>query len=201
MTVGYMTEPGIWQGRLIRLRAVEPDDWQRFFDWDADTEFARYDYSIWFPGSREQSRKWTADLAMSGAKNHEYRWVIETLEGEFAGTLNTHTCDARAGTFRYGVAVRREHWRKGYASEAIRLVLAFFFRELRYQKVNVEIYEFNAASLALHRKLGFREEGRLRRTVYTGGRYYDEFVLGMTIEEFEGPFAPAPDGMSQAPEV
>jgi RimJ/RimL family protein N-acetyltransferase len=33
--------------------------------------------------------------------------------------------------------------------------------------------------------MGFREEGRLRRVVYTGGRYYDELMLGMTAEEFE----------------
>jgi RimJ/RimL family protein N-acetyltransferase len=140
MIDGSMTTPSIWQGRLVRLRAVEPGDWQHFSEWGTDTEFARYDYNIWFPWSREHSHKWTAELATSGPKSHEYRWVIETLEGEFAGTLNSHTCDPRAGTFRYGVAIRREHWRKGYAAEAIRLVLAFFFRELRYQKVNVEIY-------------------------------------------------------------
>ena len=180
-----MGAPSVWQGGLIRLRAVEAEDWQHFFGWDADTEFARYDYHIWFPGSREASQKWTTELATYGPKNHEYRWVIEALGGEFAGTLNTHTCDARAGTFRYGVAIRREYWRLGYASEAIRLVLAYFFNELRYQKVNVEIYEFNTASLALHRKLGFRKEGRLRRTVYTSGRYYDEVMLGLTVEEFE----------------
>lgn len=185
MSSDYMAASSVWQGKQVRLRAVEPEDWQHFFDWDADTEFARYDYHIWFPGSREASQRWTAELATSAVKNHEYRWVIETLGGEFAGTLNSHTCDARAGTFRYGVAIRRDHWRQGYASEAVRLVLAYFFRELRYQKVNVEIYEFNTASLALHRKLGFRDEGRLRRTVYTDSRYCDELLLGMTVEEFE----------------
>ena len=118
MTSGYMAAQSVWEGKLVRLRAVEPGDWQHFFDWDADTEFARHDYDIWFPGSREASHKWTEELAMSAAKNHEYRRVIETLAGEFAGTLNTHTCDARVGCFRYGVAIRREHWRKGYATEA-----------------------------------------------------------------------------------
>lgn len=192
MLGNYMASPSIWRGRLIRLRAVEPEDWQHFHAWDDDTEFSRYDFHIGFPWSSEQSRKWAAELATAEPKNHEYRWVIETLDREFAGTLNSHTCDACAGTFRYGVAIRREHWRKGYASEAVLLVLEFFFRELRYQKVNVEVYEFNTASLALHRKLGFREEGRLRRVVYTGGRYYDQYVLGMTIEEFEASFGPGP---------
>jgi RimJ/RimL family protein N-acetyltransferase len=82
------------------------------------------------------------------------------------------------------VAIRREHWRRGYAAEAIRLILRYYFDELRYQMANVEIHAFNEASLALHRKLGFQEEGRLRRTVYTEGKYFDQVILGITGEEF-----------------
>jgi RimJ/RimL family protein N-acetyltransferase len=92
---------------------------------------------------------------------------------------------AAYGTFRYGLSIVREQRRKGYASEAIHLVLAYFFRELRYQKVNVEVYAFNEPSLRLHLRLGFREEGRLRRMIRTAGAYHDEIILGMTVEEFE----------------
>jgi len=181
-----MKATNVWQGKLVRLRAVEPEDWAVFFEWDTDTEFARYTYHIPFPSSREALKKWTADLAVTEPKNDESRWIIENLSGEFVGTLNTHTCEPRAGTFRYGVAIRREHWHKGYASEAIRLVLRYFFHELRYQKVNVEVFAFNEASLKLHQELGFQEEGRLRRMIYTDGAYHDAFILGMTAEEFEG---------------
>jgi RimJ/RimL family protein N-acetyltransferase len=38
-------------------------------------------------------------------------------------------------------------------------------------------------SIWRHRNLGFLEEGRLRRMIYTDGHYHDEFVLGMTAEE------------------
>ncbi len=85
-----------------------------------------------------------------------------------SGTINTHSCDPRHGTFGYGLAIAREHWRKGYASEAICLVLAYYFRELRYQKVTAHVYAFNEASIRLHEKLGFQLEGRLRRMIFTG---------------------------------
>ena len=174
----------IWQGKLVRLRAVEPEDWQVFFDWGQDTDFGRWSYWIPFPRSREAARKWTADLALADVNNHESRWVIETLAGDFVDTLNTHTCDPRVGTFQYSLGIKRDHWRNGYASEAIWLVLGYFFRELRYQKVNAHVYAFNEPSLQLHRKLGFREEGRLRRMVYTGGQHHDEVIFGLTAEEF-----------------
>ena len=79
----------IWQGKVVRMRAVEPEDWQAFFEWDADTDVARDTYNIPFPGSREAPKKWTTALAATEPKNHEYRWVIENLAGEFAGTINT----------------------------------------------------------------------------------------------------------------
>jgi RimJ/RimL family protein N-acetyltransferase len=53
------------------------------------------------------------------SKEDEFRWIIEDRDGEFVGTINSHTCDPRSGTFQYGIAIRREHWRQGYASEAI----------------------------------------------------------------------------------
>jgi RimJ/RimL family protein N-acetyltransferase len=183
--VGVVATVSTWQGELVRLRAVEPDDWVIFHDWDNDLEFSRYTDEVLFPTSREWVRKWVADMAVAAPKDDEFRWMIETLDGEVVGTINSYTCKRRMGTFRYGISIVREHRRKGYATEAIGLVLAYFFRELRYQKVNVEIYDFNEPSLLLHRHLGFREEGRLRRMIRTAGTYHDEIILGMTAEEFE----------------
>ena len=179
----------IWQGSLVRLRAVEPDDWAIFHAWDNDLEFSRYTDEVLFPTSRERIKQWMADLAVTMPKDDEYRWMIEALDGEVVGTINSHTCKPRMGTFRYGIAIVREHRRKGYATEAIGLVLAYFFRELRYQKVNVEIYDFNEPSVRLHLRLGFREEGHLRRMYRTAGAYHDEVILGMTAEEFENGWA------------
>ncbi|MGH7861094.1 MAG: GNAT family N-acetyltransferase, partial [Candidatus Dormibacteraceae bacterium] len=186
---GAMTTPMpcIWHGKAARLRAVEPEDWRAFSRWDLDTEMARSAYFIPFPRSEEAARKWTAELADREYPSHEFRWVIENVDREAVGTLNTHHCDPRNGTFQYGIAISSEHRRRGYARDAIELVLAYFFRELRYQKANVSVYAFNDASFALHRRLGFREEGRLRRMIYTNGDYHDEIILGITAEEFDQP--------------
>lgn len=63
-------------------------------------------------------------------------------------------------------------------------MLRHFFDELRYQKVVISAHSDNEASMRLHERLGFQLEGRLRRMVYTQGRYYDELYYGMTVEEF-----------------
>jgi RimJ/RimL family protein N-acetyltransferase len=175
-----------WQGQKVCLRSIAPEDWTIFYDWNTDTEVAQYSSAVPFPTSTEAFKKWVAEAAMAGPKNDTFRWVIENLDGGLVGTIHTHNCISRWGTFQYGVAIQREHWRKGYAAEAILLVLGYYFRELRYQKATVDIYAFNEASLRLHERLGFKHEGRLRRMIYTDGAYHDKLILGMTAEEFEG---------------
>jgi RimJ/RimL family protein N-acetyltransferase len=180
-----MNPHNLWQGSRVRLRAVEPEDWQIFNQWDLDSDTARDCYWVPFPKSQEAARKWALDTSLAAPEGDVFRFVIENLEGEFVGTINTHDCNPHSGTFKYGLAIRREHQRRGYAWEAIRLVLRYFFQELRYQKVTVDIYAFNEASIKLHEKLGFQHEGRLRRMVFSRGEYYDSLTLGMTREEFE----------------
>ena len=175
----------LWLGQKVRLRAVEPEDWEAFFHWNDDTDVARDCYWIPFPRSQAGQQKWTGDQALAEPQNDNFRWVIEDLQGTLVGTINTTNCNRQTGTFSYGLAIQREHWRKGYASEAIRIVLGYYFHELRYQKVTVQVYDFNQASVQLHQKLGFQVEGRIRRAIFTGGSYHDEIFLGLTIEEFE----------------
>ncbi len=177
----------IFEGELIRLRAVEPDDWKNHAEWDRDTEMARNLDTIPFPQSTLSTRQWAEREAQrKESADGNFHFQIETLDGVQVGSIATHDCDLRSGTFMYGVAIMGQYQRKGYASEAIRLVLRFMFRERRYQKCTVDVYSFNPPSQKLHELLGFTLEGRLRRMIYTDGGYHDALIYGITREEFEG---------------
>lgn len=178
---------GIWQGAHVRLRAVEPEDWQIFAAWNVDDEMFRHLDFIPFPLSHEVTRQQVARYATERPDDDRFRFMIETMEGVAVGGIATHRCDRRVGSFAYGLNVLPEHRRKGYAAEAVRLVLRYYCRELRYQKCTVAIYDFNDASIRLHERLGFRCEGRLRRMGYTDGRHFDVLVYGITAEEFVDP--------------
>jgi RimJ/RimL family protein N-acetyltransferase len=64
-------------------------------------------------------------------------------------------------------------------------LLRYGFQERRHQKCDSACTHDNEASLRLHRKLGFVEEGRRRRQWFFDGRYHDDILFGMTAEEFE----------------
>ena len=174
------------EGQLVRLRAAEPEDIGFAETLERDTEASRMGGGwVQVPWSRHRVRKWLEELSEKPFENDIYRLVIETLtEPRVVGAINTHSIDRRVGVFGYGVVVLSGERRKGYASDAIRTLLRYFFDELGYQKCQTDVYGFNDASIEMHTKLGFTQEGRLRRTKYTDGAYHDEFLFGILREEF-----------------
>lgn len=52
-------------------------------------------------------------------------------------------------------------------------------------KLNAEVIAFNAASLAMHRRLGFRDEGVRRHHIRRDGEVHDAILLGITADEWQ----------------
>ncbi len=184
------TEPepwDIWKGHRVRLRAIEPGDWERYHADAGDSQSARENDVIHFPRSAEAARKWAEEWATTTSNDSSYGLAIESLaDGTLAGMISTNHVLERMGTFSYGLGIFREQRRRGYASEAILLALRYYFDELRFEKANAIVYAFNQASLSVHRSLGFVEEGLIRSAVFTGGQHHDEVCFGMTASEFRG---------------
>jgi RimJ/RimL family protein N-acetyltransferase len=175
-----------WQTDKIRLRAVEPGDAAFLHQWTRDTDTARLLYHVPVPESLESVKQWVQQMATRHSDNDEFCWVIESLQGEFAGTISTHHAERRNGNFKYGIGILEAHRRKGYAIQAIELVLRYYFSELRYRKALADVYSFNEPSIRLHERAGFTLEGRLRDMIYTEGRFHDLLIFGMLAEEFDG---------------
>ena len=181
-----ITGSNFWQGQRVRLRGLEPADAEHFLRWNRDSERACALDFLWPPQSEAAVSAWVAEQALKRLENDAYHWLIENRAGQAVGSINTHDCQPRHGTFSYALDIAAEHRRQGYASEAIGLVLRYYFHELRYQKANLKVFANNPASLALHERLGFVREGTLRRSLYQHGQYVDVVLFGMTREEFDG---------------
>lgn len=180
----------IWQTERIRLRGVEPDDWKIHFEWDRNSEMVHNLSLLHFPNNKARTKKWAEEASLKTPDGDNYHMQIELVDSEeLIGVISSHHTDPRNGTFKYGVAIRPEYQRKGYASEALILLMRYFFHELRYQKCESDVYEWNTSSMRLQEKLGFTQEGRIRRSIYTRGQYYDRYIYGITVEEFNERYA------------
>lgn len=173
-----------FEGDKVRLRAIEPEDSEAFTALDSDTELARLCGSTHLPRSKAASRQWAEESSRRPTGDDETFLVIETLDGAIVGSLNVVRADRRNRVFRYGIGLGREHWRNGYGTEAVELLLRFYFGELTYHKVEIDVYSYNDQSIAFHEALGFQHEGRRRQSHFAKAKYHDVRLMGMTAEEF-----------------
>jgi RimJ/RimL family protein N-acetyltransferase len=174
-----------WQGESTRLRPWRLEDAElRFMAWLDSPTRALHEDGIELPTSVELQKAWL-EKAAGYQEAGMIRFAMENLEGVTVGWVTLHSRDQKNGTFGFGVAVYRAYRGHGYAVDAVRLVLKYGFWEQRYQKYNSMCLHTNEASIRMHAKLGFREEGRIRRNCFYNATYHDEVLFGMTREEFD----------------
>jgi len=179
-----------WAGERIRLRGLTENDAESAFANALDSPGRQVlQLGIELPTSVDALR---AELAKrAGCKDVDgvIVFAIEDSDRTYVGGISLHTPSLKNGTFGFGVNVDRRHRGSGYATEAVRILLRYCFHERRFQKCNSACVESNDASIALHKKLGFIEEGRRRRQYYLNGRFYDDILFGLTREEFDATIA------------
>jgi RimJ/RimL family protein N-acetyltransferase len=61
---------------------------------------------------------------------------------------------------------------RGVGSQMVREVLRIGFDELRLHRIELVVFDFNRAAIALYERAGFRTEGLLRDVVRVGEQYW-----------------------------
>jgi RimJ/RimL family protein N-acetyltransferase len=136
-----------------------------------------------FPATAKSIGDWI-DAYLTHKREDECLFAISDKAGGLVGYIEVWETDRRMGTFKFGIKISDDKTGRGYATKSLIKILDFYFNELRYQKSDVYIYDFNVRSLEFHKKIGFSEEGRLRRQCFTKGGYHDAICCGLTAEEF-----------------
>ena len=175
-----------WQGDKVRLGPFRLEDAESAFIARLDSPTRRVlQLGVELPASLEALRSSLEKRVDCKDSDGVIIFTVETLDGENVGSLSYHSRDRKNGVFSFGAVIDRPHRQKGYAEDAINILLRYGFRERRYQKCNSACVHTNEASIALHKALGFSEEGRVRRRWFIDGQYHDDILFGMTVEEFE----------------
>jgi RimJ/RimL family protein N-acetyltransferase len=79
----------------------------------------------------------------------------------------------------------REHWGKGYGTDAMRVILKYAFSELNLYRVSLNVFDYNPRAKRSYEKVGFKEEGRCREFLLRDGKRYDLIFMGILRSEWE----------------
>lgn len=172
-------------GEKTILRAVEPSDVCRLWEWMQDEETMRFrDYPA-PPSSLAEARK---DYEESlGNDSHDLRLAITTLDGELIGETWLRYVDQRAGNADFSIAVgNKAFWGCGYGTDATRSLAHYGFDQLNLHRIGLYVHSFNVRAIRAYEKCGFRHEGCLRDAQYLDGSYSDVLVMGLLRSDLEG---------------
>lgn len=171
----------VLRGDHVTLRPADDSDPPRFIPWFADMEVTRY------LGRRMAVALYyeVEMLKKLGESDQDVWWVIE-VAGEAIGATGIHNIDWLNAHAVTGIVIgEKQHWRKGYATEAMRLRTRYAFRELNLHKLMTEVFVGNEASRRALEKNGYRTIGTHRDHFFTLGRWHDVWIGEVLREDWE----------------
>ena len=117
----------------------------------------------------------------------EKMFAVRLLENdELLGNIGFNSLDIINRNGALGVLIGNpRHQRKGYGTEALKLILDYGFSFLNLRNISLSVFEYNEPAYNLYKKVGFKEAGRLRKAVEIMGKTYDVIIMDMLKEEFQ----------------
>ncbi len=169
------------KGEMIHLRPVLKEDLEILVIHMNDEE-TMINLSGVFPISYEDELKWFKD--QNKKTTNIVLAVVENSTYKLTGTVGLHGINYIDGTATTGFCLIKRFWSNGYGTEAAQLLLTFAFKHLNLRKINSSVLSFNLRSLRLHMKMGYKEEGVLKKQRYRDGVYVDEILLSLFKKDF-----------------
>jgi [ribosomal protein S5]-alanine N-acetyltransferase len=91
----------------------------------------------------------------------DYVWAVEDMDGNLIGSIGLS--EKSPNIMSLGYAYARDHWGKGYATEALLSVMDWISRHLTIVEIRAEVFHDNPASARVLAKAGFNETGNSAR--------------------------------------
>lgn len=103
--------------------------------------------------------------------------VIRKQSGDYIGTVGVHYHPASRGTL--SCIIDYPHWRKGFASEALRLLIQHLFCEEKMHRLQVFVDPRNIPAVSLFKKIGFTEEATLHQYEFEMDEFIDLVIMSL----------------------
>lgn len=175
-------------GERIRLRAMRRDDLPLFVEWFNDPEVTR-GLMHTLPLSLEDEEDWFDGARKKPMEEHPLTIEIPAQEGwELVGNCGLFGIDWRIRSAEFGIVIgAKEHWNKGYGTEALGLMIQHGFNTLNLNRIELRVYEDNLRAIRAYEKAGFVQEGKLRQGHYHDGEYLDVYLMSILRSEWQIP--------------
>jgi diamine N-acetyltransferase len=179
-TVAKSVFEEILSGSRLYLRAIEPRDVDWLYQWENDPTLWHLG-NTFSPFSRFVLEQYLLTAQNDIFTNKQLRLMInlknQVNQGQTIGSIDLFDFDPfhrRAGV---GILIIAPERNKGYASEALDLLVNYAFSLLDLHQLYCNIGSENQSSIELFMKHGFNECGRKKDWVWNNGIWLDELIF------------------------
>lgn len=168
----------IFEGKLIRLRAREPEDAPLLYQWFNDPEVTEH-LTMRYPLSMKSERDFIERVSTPGYAHAGF--AVETLaDRRLIGGVDLQHTSAENRCASLGIAIGdKTCWDGGYGTDTMRTVCRFGFEMMNLHRIELEVYANNARARHVYERVGFVLEGCRRQALYKYGRYQDVLVMSL----------------------
>lgn len=126
------------------------------------------------------------DLDVDSKTIESFFFAIHALDSDqLLGFVSLFGINWNHGDTWVGIGLgEREHWGKGYGTDAMRVILRYAFSELNLHRVTLGVFEYNPRAIRSYEKSGFRHEGRIRKHLLKDSKRWDVLQMGVLREEW-----------------
>jgi len=176
---------GSLKGERIYLREVRSYDAnETYCGWMNDPSVSQYLESRFYPHTVKSLKKYIKDK--QGDRSNVFLAIILKDSNRHIGNIKLGPIDDIHRLADIGIIIgEKDCWGKGYATEAIRLIVKYAFDKLNLHKVTAGCYGPNKGSIKAFKKAGFLQEGVHKTHCYCNGRYVDDVLLGLINTKFK----------------
>lgn len=172
------------KGKKVRLAAIRDEDFEILARWYGDGITLRfYEIEPAYPYGSSSIKKWVEENVASG--RHFAFGIRDTEDDRLVGYADLNDIvwnnSVASLSIAIGDAVNRG---KGYASEALELLLGYGFQELNLHRIQLSVISYNESAIALYEKVGFCREGCQREVIHRDGIRFDLYNYGLLRHEW-----------------
>ena len=125
-----------------------------------------------FPYGEEDAKAFLSAMLASDP-DQNLAFAIEA-DGKLIGSISATRCaNIHFRTAELGYYLGEPYWGKGFATEAVRQICDYIYRNTDIIRIFAEPFAYNTASCRVLEKAGFQLEGLLRSNAVKNGRILD----------------------------
>lgn len=170
------------EGERIYLREIRRSDVnEQYYHWMNDKEVTQYTESRFTPQSLETIENFVVSICSN--PNYMFFAIILKDGEKHIGNIKVGPIDWNHRHADIGILIgEKSVWGNGYATEAIKLIIACCFNDLKLHKLTAGAYASNRGSIRAFVKAGFAQEGILKKHYVFNNTYEDKICLGIINE-------------------